>query len=553
MRVGPADSHSCFQADASHASVDRSSGVDLSSSCTALLYGWRDLSLSRGNTVVVVLCRICQSFLWAFLARARVAASRRRPAGAIPASTGRWNTGVGFRQPVMVRSAMFMATSTFLECGLLHQAGAQYSAAEKTRACVEIRSTLADAPQLVPARRRISETLDDTLAVTSSRCCLKESVLSRRTPSSMLDPGGPDLERTGCRRGQSGTILRHIGTPNGTAEWMDPQQSINTLAQMLAEVAAMSRDQAVLSRQQLAALQGQAERQTQLMEAMVSRAGAASPAPSFTGLTLHKMSVHDDPQTFLEMFEATVAACGWPGAEWAVRLLPLLSGDVQTAALGLPAPSRGQYGEIKQAVLDRLGLSAEDHRRRFRGNKLGPADQPFVTRWLQPGSSTGDVLDKIVLEQFVEGLPAATSDSVLCHRPADLAGAITLAEDHLGPAATGAAFDPQRAPQAAGQECWRCGQLGHFRGECPLMEVGQVIRVVGPPAPSPGPGGTYSVPVSGTVCGGAFTADRDRGYVRCAQRLREVVRHCRRGGGASRAFTGGSAGSRVRLHGGFST
>ncbi|KAK0131583.1 hypothetical protein N1851_033759 [Merluccius polli] len=63
-----------------------------------------------------------------------------------------------------------------------------------------------------------------------------------------------------------------------------------------------------------------------------------------------------------------------------------------------------------------------------------------------------------------------------------------------GPAATGVALDPQRAPQAAGQECWRCGQLRHFRGECPLMEVGQVIRVVGPPAPSPGPGGTYSIP-----------------------------------------------------------
>ena len=104
---------------------------------------------------------------------------------------------------------------------------------------------------------------------------------------------------------------------------MEPQQPVNTLAQMLAEVAAMSRDQAVLSRQQLAALQGQAERQTQLMEAMVSRAGAASPAPSFTGLTLHKMAAHDDPQTFMEMFEA--AACGWPVAEWAVRLLPLLS------------------------------------------------------------------------------------------------------------------------------------------------------------------------------------------------------------------------------------
>ncbi|KAK0142676.1 Neurotrophin receptor-interacting factor [Merluccius polli] len=162
-------------------------------------------------------------------------------------------------------------------------------------------------------------------------------------------------------------------------------------------------------------------------------------------------------------------------------------------------------------------------RRRFRGSKLGPADWPFVfaqqikdaaTRWLQPGGSAGEgrMLEKIVLEQFVEGLPAATSDWVICHRPADLAGAITLAEDHLAvlsrgraqegrPASPGgptpaprrgpASGPPQnaparpfprprttfRAPQAAGQECWRCGQLGHFRGECPLMEVGQVIQV----------------------------------------------------------------------------
>ncbi|KAK0153320.1 hypothetical protein N1851_005002 [Merluccius polli] len=325
---------------------------------------------------------------------------------------------------------------------------------------------------------------------------------------------------------------------------MDPQQHMNTLAQMLAEVAAMSRDQAVLSRQQLAALQGQAESQTQLLEAMVSRAGAASPAPSFTGLALHKMAAHDDPQTLMEMFEATAAACGWPVAEWAVRLLPLLSGDAQTAALGLPAPSRGGGGQAPRRSPRRSAI-------RLRTAAEGRGDQVAATRGVRR------ILEKIVLEQFVEGLPAATSDWVLCHRPADLAGAITLAEDHLavlsrgrahegrpaspggptpvscqkdchntsvvdlgcatiprstgpaaggsggsggprldpGPGATGAALDPQRAPQAAGQECWRCGQLGHFRGECPLMEVGQVIRVVGPPAPSPGPGGTYSVPV----------------------------------------------------------
>lgn len=52
-----------------------------------------------------------------------------------------------------------MAASTFLAGGLLNHVGAQYSAAEKTRACVEIRSILADAPQEVPARRRIRERL----------------------------------------------------------------------------------------------------------------------------------------------------------------------------------------------------------------------------------------------------------------------------------------------------------------------------------------------------------------------------------------------------------
>ena len=168
----------------------------------------------------------------------------------------------------------------------------------------------------------------------------------------------------------------------------------------------------------------------------VTSVEAASPAPSLTGLTLHKMAAHDNSQTFLEMFEATATACGWLGVEWAARLLPLLSGDAQTAALGLPAPSRGQYGEIKRAVLDGLGFSAEDHRRRFRGTKLGPAYRPFVftqqhkdavTRWLQPGDSAseGRLLEKIILEQFVEGLPAATLDWMHCHRPADLAVAVT--------------------------------------------------------------------------------------------------------------------------------
>ena len=73
-----------------------------------------------------------------------------------------------------------LATSTFFTCGLQLQTGAQYSAAGNTRACLEIRSVLAEALQVVPARQRMSQTLDVTFPATSPRCCLKFSIQGAR-------------------------------------------------------------------------------------------------------------------------------------------------------------------------------------------------------------------------------------------------------------------------------------------------------------------------------------------------------------------------------------
>ena len=92
---------------------------------------------------------MCQCFT-AFRAKARVADFRLSPAGAIPAKGYPCqNTGVGLRQPDMVRRELSIATSTFFVCGLLLQTGTPYSAAGNTRACVEIRRVLAEAPQVV--------------------------------------------------------------------------------------------------------------------------------------------------------------------------------------------------------------------------------------------------------------------------------------------------------------------------------------------------------------------------------------------------------------------
>lgn len=48
----------------------------------------------------------------------------------------------------------------------------------------------------------------------------------------------------------------------------------------------------------------------------------------------------EDTLVFIEAFQATALACHWPEDEWAARLLPLLSGEAQTAALSLPPGSR---------------------------------------------------------------------------------------------------------------------------------------------------------------------------------------------------------------------
>ena len=133
---------------------------------------------------------------------------------------------------------------------------------------------------------------------------------------------------------------------------------------------------------------------------------SSTPPHSLLGITLHKLPMEVDPQSFLEMFKLTAVACGWPAAEWTVRLLPLMSGEAQTAALCLPASAQGSFQAVKKAVLDQIGFSPEDHRRQ------GSAGHPFTfaqPRWLQPGESTGEEW------MIVEGLPTGTLEWVQCH------------------------------------------------------------------------------------------------------------------------------------------
>ncbi len=172
------------------------------------------------------------------------------------------------------------------------------------------------------------------------------------------------------------------------------------------------------------------------------RAGGIPPAPALPPhMPLQKMGSQDDPEAFLDLFEKTAEACGWPQMNWPVRLIPLLSGEAQLAAQQLPVQNLLVYDDLKRAILQRVGRNPEQHRQRFRSLELGENGRPFVMahqlrdacrRWLLAGESDVDqIIDRVVLEQFIARLPTKTAQWVQCHRPTSLDLAIQLAEDQM--------------------------------------------------------------------------------------------------------------------------
>lgn len=162
---------------------------------------------------------------------------------------------------------------------------------------------------------------------------------------------------------------------------------------------------------------------------------------STSPLPLNKMGPQDDPEAFLDLFEKSAEARGWPPGDWPMRLIPLLSGEAQVAAHQLPVQNLLVYRDLKRAILQRVGRTPEQHRQRFRTLTLEESGRPFVMaqqlrdscrKWLMADSSdVEDVIDRVVLEQFVAKLPRKTAQWVQCHRPTSLNQAIQLAEDQM--------------------------------------------------------------------------------------------------------------------------
>ncbi|XP_061923175.1 uncharacterized protein mlphb [Entelurus aequoreus] len=162
--------------------LEVSADVVLNSSWACMAKGRLDFRRTRRGVSVTILWRRWDSLVCAFRERASGAASCLMFAGAMPARMGSWFTGVPRRHPETVRRALLRATSNFFTWALRHQTGAQYSAAENTRASADMCSVFVVAPHVVPASRRIRAARALVFALALCRCCLNVSVLSSFTP-----------------------------------------------------------------------------------------------------------------------------------------------------------------------------------------------------------------------------------------------------------------------------------------------------------------------------------------------------------------------------------
>ncbi|MEE6526654.1 hypothetical protein FKM82_027422 [Ascaphus truei] len=157
---------------------------------------------------------------------------------------------------------------------------------------------------------------------------------------------------------------------------------------------------------------------------------------------LHKMKPNEDPEAFLLTFERVATAHGWTVDRWVTTLAPLLIGEAQAAYQALPADKAMDYQQLKAAILDRLGLTPETYRRRFRTVKYTNRDRPRVvahrlvdlcTMWIQPEKhDKAEILEQFVLEQFIQILPPSSRSWVKRHAAFSLNSAVRLVENFLG-------------------------------------------------------------------------------------------------------------------------
>ncbi|XP_058019122.1 zinc finger protein 24-like isoform X2 [Ahaetulla prasina] len=183
----------------------------------------------------------------------------------------------------------------------------------------------------------------------------------------------------------------------------------------------------------------------------------------------------NDTKAFLVSFEQVATACKWPKEEWVTQLLPALSGKAEMAFNILEGKDRGDYGKVKAALLRGDAVNREKSRQHFRrfcylGAK-GPRAvygqlQELCRQWLKVERHTKEqILELLVLEQFLMILPPEIQSWVRQQGPETCARAVSLAEDFL--------CKQQESERQANQDAFEKVAVNLSEAECAAADTEQ--------------------------------------------------------------------------------
>ncbi len=236
---------------------------------------------------------------------------------------------------------------------------------------------------------------------------------------------------------------------------------------------------------------------------------------------LPKLQEDDDIENYLTTFERLAQVYRWPREEWAVHLIPLLTGKARTAFVAMSPASMMDYDSLKEVILKKYEISTETYRLRFRALDT-PADEmpmelyvrikDLFSKWVRFDASTKkDIMETLVLEQYMRVLFPEIRTWVKERSPVTAAEAASFVEAYIaarkGSAGTlryvgslqshggksgglrGSAYlQPQAqilksthvkpVPTVAARQsvfkddvvCYNCAKPGHISSQCPLKK-----------------------------------------------------------------------------------
>lgn len=146
----------------------------------------------------------------------------------------------------------------------------------------------------------------------------------------------------------------------------------------------------------------------------------------------------DDVEHFLTTFERMAQVCRWPRDEWAVRLVPLLTGKARSAYVLMDIEDSEDYDKVKAAILAKYEITADTYRQRFRAMDILQEETPrelyvrlkdLFSKWVKPEKSTvKEISEKMILEQFLRMVHPELEVWIREHDPRTAEKAAELAE-----------------------------------------------------------------------------------------------------------------------------